>query len=96
MKNNPARLRIPDELVKLIRNMHPLLKRKVRAGLAAIAEDYTCGKALQAELQGLISYRVGAFRIIYRTAEKNNIEVVAIGPRKNIYQETYRILREGK
>jgi mRNA-degrading endonuclease RelE of RelBE toxin-antitoxin system len=50
------------------------------------------GKDLQDELTGLKSYRIGTFRIIYRLVEKHHIEVVAIGPRKNIYQETYRII----
>ncbi len=33
-------------------------------------------------------------RIIYRVSGKKYIEVVAIGPRKNIYEETLRILKK--
>jgi mRNA interferase RelE/StbE len=45
-------------------------------------------------LEGLKSYRIRRFRIIYRISSKQIIDVVAVGPRKNIYEETYRIIRK--
>jgi hypothetical protein len=36
---------------------------------------------------------VGRFRIIYRAGSKRLIELVAIGPRRTIYEETVRVLR---
>ena len=42
---------------------------------------------MRAELQGLWSLRVGRFRIIYRVADKV-LEIVSVGPRSAIYQET--------
>jgi len=36
---------------------------------------------------------VGSFRIIYRVAPSRVIELVAIGPRRAIYEETLRLLR---
>ena len=92
MKHLAIRLKLPDDLAKLIRNMHPALKKKVRAGLEAIIEQPAAGKSLRDELKGLASYRIGTFRIIYRKTERHIIEIVAIGPRKNIYQETFRII----
>ena len=47
------KLRIPDDVAHLIRNLHPRLKSKVRAGLQAIVEVPTCGKPLKEELSGL-------------------------------------------
>ena len=38
--------------------------------------------------------RVGRFRIVYRMAEENEIQVVASGPRARVYEETYRLLRK--
>jgi mRNA interferase RelE/StbE len=83
------RLRVPDEVAELVRGMHPDLKRKTRASLKTILADPSSGKALKDELAGLRSFRVGTFRVIYRVA-RNVVEIVAIGPRERIYEETYR------
>jgi len=48
----------------------------------------------QDELRGLNSFKVGRFRIIYKVAPKRIIEIVAIGPRRTIYEETYRLLKK--
>ena len=86
------RLRVPDEVADLVRGMHPALKRKTRASLKTIFADPSSGKALKDELAGLRSFRVGIFRVVYRVT-RNVVEIVAIGPRKRIYEETYRLLK---
>ena len=88
------KLRVPDEIVALIRGCHPQLKRKIRAGLQHIVTEPESGKTLKDDLEGLKSYRVSRFRIIYRLSSKQTIDVVAVGPRKTIYEETYRIIRK--
>jgi len=50
------------------------------------------GKALRDELSGLRSLRVSRFRVIYSISKKQQIEVVTIGPRDRIYEETFRII----
>lgn len=76
--------------------MHPDLKRKTKASMKVILSDPSSGKALKDELAGLRSFRVGSFRVIYRVM-RNVVEIVAIGPRERIYEETYRLLkREGR
>jgi mRNA interferase RelE/StbE len=89
------RLRVSDDIAGLVRNMHPLLKRKVKASLTLILENPDEGKELKDVLAGLRSFRVGRIRIIYRM-KKNIIEIVAIGPRERIYEETYLILKREK
>lgn len=84
-------LRVSDDLAALIRGLHPELKRKVREALALIVENPTLGKPLKRELEGLRSFRVNRFRIIYTQGEKREIQVIAIGPRDRIYEETARI-----
>ncbi|MBE9536698.1 MAG: type II toxin-antitoxin system RelE/ParE family toxin [Proteobacteria bacterium] len=74
--------------------MHPTLKQKIRAALKTILDDPGTGKALRNELKGLVTFRVARFRIVYRIGKKKVIEVVAIGPRKTIYEETYRLLKK--
>jgi len=86
------KLRVPDEIAALIRSMHPDLKRKIRGSLQTILSEPFAGKALRDELSGLRSFRVSRFRIIYRISKKQLIEVVTIGPRDRIYEETFRII----
>jgi mRNA interferase RelE/StbE len=85
-------LRVPDDVADLIRGLHPDLRRKIRAALDEVLADPSAGKALRNELAGLRSSRVARFRIVYRLAG-TVIEVVAIGPRRTIYQETWRRVR---
>ena len=95
----PRKLRAPDEVRALIRHMHPRLKKKLRAAVAVVLVNPDHGKALRDELLGLRSIRVGRLRMVYRLAP-GTIELVAVGPRQTIYEETLRLLhrdaREGK
>lgn len=84
-------LKVPGGVRALIRHLHPGLKRKVRAALAEILEDPACGKALERELAGYWSLPVGRHRIIYRP-DARGAEIVAIGPRRTIYEEVARLI----
>jgi mRNA-degrading endonuclease RelE of RelBE toxin-antitoxin system len=77
----------------LIRSLHPDLKQNVRSALSDIVNDPAIGKSLRDELAGLRSCRVGRFRIVYRVVG-TAIEIVAVGPRRTIYQETWRRVRK--
>jgi mRNA interferase RelE/StbE len=68
------------------------MKQKIRAALAEILERPSYGKALRAELQGMRSLRVSKFRLIYRV-DVHLIEVIALGPRRSIYEETLRLVQ---
>ena len=94
MPSPPWKLRIPDSVAALIAGMHPQLKRKVRAGLEEISSDPYCGKALREELKGLMTFRVSTFRIVYRIETNKIIEIITIGPRKSIYEATYRLVKK--
>lgn len=88
------KLKASQEIAELIRSMHPDLKKKVRASLQLILSDPHLGKALKDDLSGLWSFKVGGFRIIYRIADNRVIEIVAIGPRERIYEETFKLLKK--
>jgi len=91
------RLRLPDETADFVRSLHPAIKRKIKAALKTILSESEAGKALRDKLKGLRSYRVGRFRIIYRNPSRGVLDILAIGPRKIIYEETYRLVkRSGK
>jgi mRNA interferase RelE/StbE len=94
MKKQTFKLRVTDDVANLLCTLHPKLKKKVRASLKAILSEPESGKELKDELEGLKSFRVSRFRIIYRISSGKRIEVIAIGPRERIYEETYRILRK--
>lgn len=86
-----------DETAELVRTLHPDIKRKIKAALQAILNDPQTGKGLRDELEGLQSFKAGKFRVIYKTAtDKGIIEIVAIGSRKTIYEETLRLLKREK
>ena len=88
------RFRIPNDVAKAIRGLHPDLKRKVRTALGLLIRDPRAGKALRAELEGLRTLRAGRFRIIYKPPAGRVIPIVAVGPRERIYEETLRLLRK--
>jgi mRNA interferase RelE/StbE len=92
MKRQLYRLLIADHAASVLRTLHPHIKKKLKTAVQSIIDDPYAGKALVDELSGLRSYRVSRFRIIYRVMQEKQIEVVAIGPRDRIYEETYRLI----
>jgi mRNA interferase RelE/StbE len=88
------KLVVPRDVRELIRTMHPSLKKKVKTSLKIILSEPYSGKTLMEELSGLRSFRVSSFRIIYRIKEPEQIELVVIGPRERIYEETFRMIQK--
>jgi mRNA-degrading endonuclease RelE of RelBE toxin-antitoxin system len=79
------RIEMPRAIRDLIRHLPPDLKRKIKVGLRSVAEDPYRAKELKDELAGLRSLKVAKARIIYRI-KALTVEVVAFGPRADIYQ----------
>jgi mRNA interferase RelE/StbE len=88
------KIRVPDHVAALFRSLHPDIKKKTKAALRTLSTNPYEGKSLRDDLEGLKSYRIGRFRIVYRISASNRVEIVAFGPRKSIYQETLRILKK--
>jgi mRNA interferase RelE/StbE len=88
-----AKLLVPDEVAGVIRELHPDLKKKIKTGLKIILANPSEGKALKSDLSGLNSFRVGKFRIVYKI-QGAVVAIIAIGPRKTIYEETARLVRK--
>jgi mRNA interferase RelE/StbE len=88
-------IKITDETAALIRGLHPQIKTLIKRSLKELIVQPYLGKRLKEEFEGLRSYRVKRYRIIYRIRMKEKlIEIVAIGPRKAIYEETFRLIRK--
>jgi mRNA interferase RelE/StbE len=96
MKRQLSRLLIADHAASVLRTLHPDIKRKLKTAFQVIAADPYAGKALTDELDGLRSYRVSRFRIIYRFMQERQIEIIAVGPRARIYEETYRLVSKSE
>jgi len=88
------KLVVPADIRDLIKTMHPSLKKRVKSSLKMILSDPDSGKALMDELGGLRSFRLSSFRIIHRIKDPEQIELVAMGPRERIYEETFRIIQK--
>jgi mRNA interferase RelE/StbE len=84
-------IRTTEDLSAYIRSLHPALKKRIHNALDQIRTQPGEGKPLRRELEGYRSFRVGKFRIIYRVTVKE-IAVVAVGPRRIIYDETARLM----
>ena len=85
-------LRVPTTVRELIRHLHPEVKKKVRDALADILANPGCGKPLQRELEGYWSLQLGRLRIVYRP-DRAGPAIVAIGPRRTIYEDMSRHVR---
>jgi mRNA-degrading endonuclease RelE of RelBE toxin-antitoxin system len=76
----------------LLIHLPPQLKRKVKLAFQALAENPYQAKPLKDELAGLRSFQVMRSRIILRIKGKS-VEIVAFGPRKDIYHRAATELR---
>jgi mRNA interferase RelE/StbE len=69
-------------------SLHPDLKQPIKSAVRAIAANPECGEPLQRELDGLRTYRVRRFRIVYAVHQKMRvIRLMAVGHRQSIYEE---------
>jgi mRNA-degrading endonuclease RelE of RelBE toxin-antitoxin system len=86
-------IRTTEEISAYIRSLHPALKKRIHNALDQIRKQPAEGKPLQRELAGYRSFRIGKFRFIYRVTMKE-IEVVAVGPRRTVYEETTKLMKK--
>ena len=85
---------VPPEVEKSVVHLPPLLKRRIRHALQEIQSDPHAGKPLKDQLEGLYSYRVARYRIVYRIARRKiQVQVIDIGPRNIIYQHILEIVK---
>ena len=77
-----------------IRKFPPLPKKTLRKALKQLETDPLLREPLEREFIGLYKLTVKNYRIIYKIAkEKQEIQVVAIGPRKTIYLDLLELLK---
>lgn len=88
-------LKIPEHLVDLIRDLHPEIRIRIKGALSELSIDPNAGKRLKDEMEELRSFKVKRLRIIYRLGTQEEIQILAIGPKEQIYEDTYRLITKG-
>ena len=96
MKQAIHKLRVVDDVAELFRTMHPEIKKKFKVSLQVILSNPYRVEALHDELEGPSSFRVSRFRIVCRISTRKQIDIIAIGPRERIYEETLRLISKKK
>ena len=85
------KIRYAEEAKIIIDKLLPKKKRQIKDAIERIAKFPETGKRLTHELRGLLSYRSGTYRIIYRIYHKEvTILILTIGHRKNVYKQISR------
>ncbi|HVL37350.1 MAG TPA: type II toxin-antitoxin system RelE/ParE family toxin [Burkholderiales bacterium] len=89
------RLTIRSAAADTIRHLPPDIKRSVKAAIQEITANPACGAPLHGELEGLWKFRVRRFRLVHKVnRSRKEIELVAVGERRSIYEEVAELLRQ--
>ena len=87
------RLVVAKATRETITHLPPQLKQKVKAALRTLADNPYQAKNLKDDLEGLRSFRIASSRIILRI-DRTTVEIVAFGPRRDIYERAAAELRQ--
>lgn len=88
------KLVIAPAAAEIIRHLPPSVKRGVEQAIRAIAAEPGCGEPLQRELAEYRNFKVRRFRIVYAVDRgQRTIRIIAVGPRRTIYEDIAERLR---
>lgn len=91
------RAALPPDVAERTAHLPPGVKRSLKAGLRALAENPGLGEPLHGELQGNFKYRVRRYRILYQMDRSSRtLRVVAVGHRRSVYEELAERLKAQK
>jgi mRNA interferase RelE/StbE len=89
------RVDVPPHVAEVIRHLPPEVKQGVKAALRAITEDPGNGEPLRGELEGLWTYRVRRYRLVYEVDRGARVvRLFAVGHRRGIYDEVGARIRQ--
>jgi mRNA interferase RelE/StbE len=78
---------IASRAKKEIDKLQPNIKERIGNALLLLSGDPFIGKALKADLEGLYSYRIGDYRIIYNIVRHSLIvQVLKVMHRREVYR----------
>jgi mRNA interferase RelE/StbE len=88
---------IPPRVAEVIRHLAPDLKRAVKSAIRTLSANPAAGEPLHGELRGLWKYRVRRFRVVYEVDRARKVvEIIAVGHRRDIYEEVAGLVRRQK
>ena len=91
------RIRYTPAAAESIRHLHPTVKQAIREAIRGLCADPLTGHPLAFELTGFRSLRVSRYRVIYRIqVETRFVEILLVGPRRDIYEVFRRFLEQSK
>ena len=89
------KMRFTPESSRILSKLHPDNKKQIKQALTELRQNPHSGKDLQEELVGFKSLRFKQYRIIYLlNGEKEIIQIIHIGQRKDVYEQFRRLLIE--
>ena len=90
------RIDVPAHVAEVIRHLPPEVKRGVKAALRAVAGDPSLGDPLRRDLDGLWTFRVRRYRLVYAVDRRGRVvRIFAVGHRREIYDEVAARLHQG-
>ena len=90
-------LDIPPHIAKIFHRLPPDLKRGIKQALRSLSVDPLAGTPLIGELAGVWRIKVRHFRVVYEFYRKTRmIRILAIGHRREIYEEAAALVRKNK
>lgn len=85
------------EAKNIIHSLSNKKKLQIEDAIKRIATNPKIGKFLTQELKGLVSYRSGPYRIIYRIYHNEiMVLILTIGHRKDVYRKMSRRLNRNR
>ena len=81
----PRGVRLSHRAEKALDRAEVRFRNRLREAIREFSKNPLLGKKLKGEFEGLRSYRLGSFRIVYRFT-REVLEVVYIDDRKDVYR----------
>ncbi len=89
-----CRVLLAHTAAEAFKNLHPEIRKQLKAGLKELADNPYAGKELHDDLSEFRSYRIKRYRIIYMIhGGENLLKVYMIGHRKEIYDLVSEFMR---
>ena len=88
------RVKLTATAAEMFNNLHPDIKKQLKATLKELYKTPYLGKTLQNELVDLRSLKMKRYRTIYQIDDQNKtIIIYAIGHRRDIYEVITKLVR---
>ena len=88
-------IKLTQTAARAFTSLHPEVKKQLKEALMTLKESPYSGKLLREELLSFRSLKIKRYRFIYQVDDsENNIVIVALGQRRDIYEITTKLLQD--